>query len=145
MFIENLSSNSQKEAFLSLAQALVSVDGKSQGAEMSLLNELGRQLPGIKANVKSVAAILAAVKEKKGTGIKNAAKTFSSRKEKVSVMLELLGIAIIDNKFQPRERQLIAKVAEAFGFSEVEMTQFESWISVQFELTKMVGTFMQEE
>jgi tellurite resistance protein len=145
MFVENLSSKSQKEVFLSFAQALVTVDGESQGAELSLLKEIGRQLPGIKANAKVVNAILSNVKDGKGTGIKAAAKIFSSRQEKVSVMLELLGIAVIDNKFQDQERQLLAKLSNALGFSKIEMAQFESWVSVQFELTKMAGSFMREE
>ena len=145
MFVENLTKKTQKEAFLSLAKALIMADGKSTQTESLLLAELTRQLPDVSVNAKTVDAILANIKDKKGTGIKTVAKVFVSRKEKASVMLELLGIAIVDNKYQAKEKQLISKVAEALGLSELEMSQFESWISVQFELTKMVGSFMQEE
>lgn len=68
---------------------------------------------------------------------------FRSRKSKVSVLLELIGIGHIDGQYSAPESRFIRMVAKAFGISLLEITALENWTLRLTSLTREANTLME--
>ena len=128
MFIENLTEN-EKAAFLGLAQKVIRADGVLAPKEELLLaswSSLGVHSP-MDGTVERLASI------------------FSTRRSRVSALLELLGLAFADGKYRRTERTLGAEIAQALGFTESELIAMENWVIRQVALVEEAVGFWEEE
>jgi hypothetical protein len=73
------------------------------------------------------------------------AATFSSRKARAAVLLELLGLAYADGEYNPRESEVVKASARAFGIAEPELLQMENWVLRQMALAVEAEHFLAEE
>ena len=124
MFLENLT-DGERSAFLGLARTLVHADGTLNGREEQVLGSL---------------TAIAGEPVAEGT-VEDLASAFQTRRAKVSALLELVGIGLIDGEYQPAERAMVAEVAKALGFSESELTEMEKWVVRQVALWDEAAQF----
>ena len=128
MFLENMSGG-EKSAFLGLAQELVRADGVLSSKEEELL-----------ASLTAMAGLQAA----EGT-LEDLAGTFQTRKAKVSALLELLGLALVDGEYRTATRAVVAGIAKAFCFGEDELRGMEAWVDRQIALIEEAAAFWSGE
>ena len=128
MFLENMTGG-EKSAFLGLAQELVRADGVLSSKEEELL-----------ASLTAMAGLQAA----EGT-LEDLAGTFQTRKAKVSALLELLGLALVDGEYRTATRAVVAGIAKAFCFGEDELGGMEDWVARQIALIEEAAAFWSGE
>lgn len=119
MFLENLT-DGEKAAFLGFAHKLVQADGVLREREGEVLGSLGAMAGGPVAE---------------GT-VNELAEAFQTRKARVSALLELLGIGLVDGEYHPAERAAVSEIAQALGFRETELAEMESWVVRQVALVE---------
>jgi len=121
MFLNSLTQE-QKKNFLAIAMRIIGADGiletrerqkiETMRYEMGLYNET--DLP-------------------KGD-IEDIAKTFDTRKSRVTVMLEGIALAYADEDLGGEEQKILRALALVFEFSEEEATAMENWVKRYKEL-----------
>jgi hypothetical protein len=122
MFLHELTPQ-ETTAFLSLAQQLISVDGKIQGQEQEMLARFAREME-----------IPAEVREQISTT--EAAVGFQSKRSRNIALLELIGLAYADEAFVLGEAQFINQLVEAFGADREHITAMDAWIREVIGLTR---------
>lgn len=105
MFLSTLNSE-QKQAFLSLAHQFISADGQLASQEQAMLRAMKLEME------------LPEDVEFSDSNFSNLAQVFDSKKSRVSVLLEIIGLGYSDNDFHPEEDQIVKKLAEELSFSE---------------------------
>ncbi|MGC8122010.1 TerB family tellurite resistance protein [Marinobacter sp. VGCF2001] len=130
MFINNLT-RSQQAIFLGLAEDLIAVDGKIDERETNILRTLTTLCDGDASAVKN-GSDAELVEE------------FSDRKSRVSLLLELIGIAYADEAYDEREKGFINRLATALGVPGVLVEDLESWVHRQMILNQEAQIFMEE-
>ena len=129
MFLENMTGG-EKSAFLGLAQELVRADGVLSSKEDELLA--------------SLTAMAGHQQAAEGT-LEDLAGTFQTRKAKVSALLELLGLALVDGEYHTATRAVVAGIAKAFCFGEDELGGMEAWVARQIVLIEEAAAFWSGE
>ena len=127
MFLENLT-RTERSAFLILARKLVHADG--------ILREREEQVLSFLADVSDET-------ETEGS-LDDVAAAFATRRAKVSALLELIGIGLIDGDYHSRERVVVAEAARALGFRESELLEMETWVARQVALLDDAAQFWAE-
>lgn len=121
MFIHNLNSN-QQSVLIFLAKEISKADGNSDEIEKNMLDILIQQCnPEV---------------QETRVEIKELPTIFDSVRAKHSLLLELLGIALVDNHYHLNEKSLVSSCAQALSVNRETLEQLENWVAKQFSLSK---------
>jgi len=129
MFISYLN-NEQQGQLLSLAEMIMNADGNIAEEEISIINTMKAQCSP---------DVLTAGK----VSISDLATRFSTQPAKVSLLLELIGVAYADDDYHETEKKLIQEIASSLNISFPLLADMESWVKRQFLSMKEVNTFME--
>lgn len=123
----------QKRAFLLLADLVVSADSRlvPQEAAMSAHMRVEMGLP--------IGEPVPAMDEA------TAFSAFDSRRTRVAAMLELTALGIADAELAPEEAAVLARIGDAFGFSEMEILGQRDWVLRQVAMVHEANAMMLEE
>ncbi|MFA7122493.1 MAG: hypothetical protein WC212_00420 [Candidatus Delongbacteria bacterium] len=127
MFLQNLNFEQQR-VFLKLANEIIRADGVLSPMEDNLLAELKLQLH---ANIVPA------------TEIGKLEKIFDTKKSKISVLTEIIGIGFIDNKFDLKEKKYVQKIGKELNLSQDEIKFCINWVDKQFDLMKEIKKRME--
>lgn len=127
MFVNSLNPD-QQGIFLHLAQRLIAADGNISDQEQLMLDTLHSQMQS------GVVAISTA----------DITKAFPSKRSKVSVLLELLGLAHADEHYHVSEQDFISVLAAQMGISPTTLAQMENWVIRQFALMRETQQLMED-
>lgn len=128
MFLNRLT-EAQQGALLSLATQLMTADGKQLPEEIALLDALRQQMaPTVRPAQATNGDLLG---------------LFVTRPARVALMLELLGMALVDSEYHATEQAFVTAIANVLGVSESELSDMESWVRRQFALVREAEQFME--
>jgi len=68
---------------------------------------------------------------------------FDTKKQKIAFLMELVGIALIDEEFHSSERSLITEIASLLNVSDSDLKQVEEWVLQQMALQKLATKLME--
>ena len=128
MFVENLNQE-QKGYLLALSKLIISADGKVTQEEEDMLISLGARCG---ADITLPDEPLLDIAEK-----------FASHTEKVSLLLELIGIALADSEYHEEEMGHMKNIANILGVNHLLLEDMENWVQRQFILIKEAKAFME--
>lgn len=129
MFIQHLS-NDQQAALFCFAKKIIAVDGHIDEKEEVMLEAIRAQCND---NVNFDLSI----------DLGSLIGLFEYKHQKVSFMLELIGVAYADEDYQESEKTIIAHLAEAFEIPSTLLEDMESWVRRQMILVKEANLFME--
>jgi hypothetical protein len=129
MFISALNKD-QQAILLSLSKRLISADGIILKEEQVLYD--------------SIAAQCESEIELKDVALCEISSKFTTQQAKVSLLLELLGVAHADNNYHESERGIIKSVTEVLDIEPRLLEDMEAWVKRQFILMKEARIFMEE-
>ncbi len=132
MFLAKLSPK-QKEAFYSLANQFIRIDGKVLRSEKLIIKQLKTEMG------------LSAADKPKNLSISEACRPFKSTKSRVSAILEMIGIGLADSDYSKEETAFVNEMARNFGFDEIKLLEMENWALRMLTLSKEAAEFMKEE
>ncbi|MBA4500869.1 TerB family tellurite resistance protein [Marinobacterium marinum] len=130
MFISFLNKD-QQGILLSLSKKIINIDGVVEAQELALYD--------------SIVAQCEADVEPKEMKLDSIADYFSSQKEKIALLLELVGVAHADENYHELERNIINDISEALFIDSSLLEDMESWVHRQFILMKEARIFMEAE
>jgi len=128
MFLQNLNFEQQR-VFLKLADEIIHADGILSAQEDQLFAELKLQLP---SNI-DVANELGDLN-----------KVFKTKKTRVSVLTEIIGIGYVDGYYDAKERKYVNNLGKKLGFIQKEIDFFTQWIEKQFDSIKEITLKMED-
>lgn len=123
--------------------------GRLNTRQQSLLLTLSKQLIAADGNIHDKEhALLASLQVQMAPGVEDASglrldEEFQSTESKVSLLLELLGLAHADQDYHLTEKDFIAKVAKAIGVDANLLADMESWVVRQLALVREAEAFME--
>lgn len=126
MFL-NLLTPKEKIAFLALAEKLIKSDETIEASEMILLKAMQREMEIMEELMDK--EIREEDIENLSEDIEVICKEFTSKKSKVSVLMELIGLGFVDGIFLPQERDFIYLIAHHFEISKLEADNYIDWAS----------------
>ena len=127
MFVQYLNER-QQGVLLHYADRVMRVDGAIDAEEMVHIDVLREQAaPGTKAEDLSLEEL---------------PQVFEDRSSRVAFLLELVGMGYVNDAFDPRESELVGRVAAAFSL-ESDMDDVESWVRRQLLLTREARELME--
>ena len=126
MFVQYLNER-QQGALLHYADRIMRVDGVIGAKEMVHIDMLRDQAPGVKAE---------------DVAVEDLPRVFEDRSSRIAFLLELVGMGYVDEAFDPRESELVARVAAAFSL-ESDLDDVESWVRRQLLLTREARDLME--
>ena len=127
MFVQYLNAR-QQGVLLHYADRIMRIDGVIDAKEMVHIDMLREQaVPG--ATAEDLA------EEELG-------QVFEDRSSRIAFLLELVGMGYVNEAFDPRESELVGRVAAAFGL-ESDMDDVESWVRRQLLLTREARDLME--
>ena len=129
MFVQYLSER-QQGVMLHYAHEMMRADNVVDARELSRLDVLRDQArPGV---------------EEEDVPIEQLPELFDDRLSRIVLLLELTGMGYADEKFSPRESELIRRLAEAFAFDEDDVIDdVMSWVKRQLLLVKEAHQLME--
>ena len=129
MFVQYLSER-QQGVLLHYAHEMMRADSMVDARELSRLDVLRAQSrPGV---------------EEEDMPIEKLSELFDDRLSRIVLLLELTGMGYVDEKFGPRESELVSKLADALGFNEEGvMDDINSWVQRQLLLVKEAHLIME--
>ncbi len=129
MFIENLNVK-QQGVLLYLADKTMRSDGNLAPEQLKMIETL-------KSHCGSDA--------EKTEGLTNneVSQLFHSNKEKISLILELLGVAFSDGEYHEKEEEFIAEVGNSLGIESTLLKDCETWVKRQLMLVKEASILME--
>lgn len=130
MFINNLSAE-QQSIFLGLAKELVSADGRIDDRETRMISTLKNM-----CNSGVTPAPIGSLEILRDQ--------FGDRASKVSMMLELVGVAHADQNYDVSEKQMIRNIAQSLDISGALLEDIENWVRRQMGLTKEANLLIGE-
>lgn len=130
MFIENLNAK-QQGILLYLADKTMRSDGNLAPEQLEMIKTL-------KIYCGSDAEII------EGLAINEISQLFHSNREKVSLILELLGVAFSDSQYHKKEECFITEVSIALGIESALLQDCETWVKRQLMLVKEASTLMED-
>lgn len=107
----------EKFAFLQLAQHLARVDGEYGNREQDVIDEYCVEMGIDKPKVFN----------EDDFDLDSILKQFKSTKSKKIVILELMILIHIDDKFDRKEHELIDKIVEYFNINEKDLKYYSYW------------------
>lgn len=123
MFIQNLDKK-QQSALLYLAKEVMEADDQLHESEGEILSILASQVD-VSVSPESVS-------------LDEMATLFDTNASKVSLLLELIGVAHADGDYHHEENALIQKYADTMNVSKDKLLQIEGWVSKQVSLSQEV-------
>lgn len=130
MFIENLNAK-QQGVLLYLADKTMRADRVLAPEELKMIETLKIYCD---PNVEIIEDI----------AINEIPRLFRSNKEKVSLILELLGVAFSDCKYHEKEEGFIAEISDSLGIESTLLEDCEIWVKRQLMLVKEASTLMED-
>ena len=129
MFVQYLSER-QQGVMLHYAHEMMRADNVVDARELSRLDVLRDQArPGV---------------EEEDVPIEQLPELFDDRLSRIVLLLELTGMGYSDEKFSPRESELIHKLAEVFAFDEDDIVDdIIAWVKRQLLLVKEAHQLME--
>lgn len=127
MFVSNLNKE-QQGLLLGLSKMLINADGIVTEEEKLLLDMMKKQCA---SEVDVLENPLAKIDE-----------ISFSYKEKVSFLLEIVGVAYIDSEYQEEEKKLIKTISDKLKISYVLLEDIESWVKRQCIMMQEANTMM---
>lgn len=61
---------------------------------------------------------------------------FGNKRQKMSLLLELIGVACANDEYHVNEKDLIAQYANQLGVSQEKLQELENWVQKQIDLSK---------
>ena len=131
MFLTMLEDD-EKRAFALLAEQMIAVDGIVVGREAATLaafrGEMGLPLgPGTD-----------------GKSIEELASSFTSRRSKIVVLLELIGLGYSDTSFSVSERSLVFALARTMDIEASTLVELEAWVQRHVRLIRQAMELLRE-
>ncbi|MDE0361207.1 MAG: hypothetical protein OXI74_08580 [Rhodospirillaceae bacterium] len=122
MLVQNLNDR-RRAVLLHYADEVMRADGRIHPAELVVMDVLRNQIePGVKADHVAIEAL---------PGV------FKRRLARVSLMLELVGMGYANEDFDPKQSELLNRIAKVFGFQENgTIDTIEQWGQDQLALMK---------
>ena len=111
MITELLTIN-EKKALISLSKKLINADGIIATKEKQVY-EIMLELLSIKR-----------YKINNKTSVKSLCNTFKTQRSRIICLLELIGIAWVDNSFQKKEKEFINEVCDNFGINRLKIKSY---------------------
>lgn len=128
MFVSELDCE-QQGVLLFLSKKIISADGVMTESEQDLYDLIAAQCgSGV---------------EEKEVDISDLSSLFVTQKDKVSFILELLGVSYADEDYHASEREIINEVAMSIDVDADLLEDMESWVVRQFLLMKEARIFME--
>ncbi|MFQ2784648.1 TerB family tellurite resistance protein [Aeromonas caviae] len=127
MFIQNLNTK-QQSALLYLAKEVIDADGQLHNSEEEILSILAGQ---VDASVSP-----------ESVSLDEMTALFDTNISQVSLLLELIGVALADGNYHHEENELIQKYADAMNVSKMKLLQIEGWVSKQLTLSLEVQALL---
>ena len=128
MFLNNLSEE-QQQAFLKIVHEFVNVDGV-EPEEEALMETYCRET-GLSTD--DVAE----------QPVPQLLSLFETRRSRVSMMLELIGLGHIDQDFSENEQEYLRRFLEEFGWAESEFDILENWVLREIALMQDADELME--
>lgn len=126
MFVQNLNMK-QQSALLYLAHEVAKSDDQLHDAELGIIDTIRAQsCDGV---------------EEKAITLDELPLIFDSEKAKCSLILELIGVALVNEEYHQNEKKLIDQYANALNIEQNKLFQLEWWVSKQFALIKEAKQF----
>lgn len=126
MFVQNLNAP-QQSALLYLAHEVAKADHDFNDSELGILDAIRAQsLEGIMEEAIDLTQLTT---------------VFDTEKAKCSLMLELIGVALINEEYHQNEKKLIDQYADALNIDKNKLVLMEQWVSKQFSLFKETELF----
>ena len=131
MFL-NLLNEEERVSFSALAEQMIESDGIVVGREAATLGALRGEMgigdtePDANADLSSLVA------------------SFTDRRSKIVVLLELVGLGYSDTSFSGTERSLVSEVARAMGVGADDLARIESWVKGHMEHVRSALVLMRE-
>lgn len=121
MFVQNLNTE-QQGVLLSLAEEVVKADGNLHELQMGMIAILREQTD------KEVSP--------NTINIQDLASIFPKKREKYSLMLELIAVAYANKEYHENEKKLITEYAQALSINQEKLDILEQWVQKQIALVK---------
>jgi hypothetical protein len=127
----NLLDVDEKRAFAELAEKMIEADGLVIGREEASLAALKAEM---------------GMSDTGGGGrtAEELAGVFKSRRSKVAVLLELIGLGYSDTAFSVSEESLVNTVANQMAIGPDDLHQIEDWVREHFGLIRRALILMRE-
>ena len=127
MFVQYLNER-QQGVLLHYADRVMRVDGAIDTEEMVHIDALREQAaPGTKVE---------------DLPLEELPRVFEDRSSRVAFLLELVGMGYVNDAFDPRESELVGRIAAAFSL-ESDMDDVESWVRRQLLLAREARELME--
>ena len=124
MFLSILNSK-EKIAFLSLAKKLIISDEHIAENEKVLYHAMQQEMEILEDIMED--NISEEEIDKLPDDIPHLCDVFTSKKSKISALMELIALGFVDGKFVAQEQKIIYEVAEHFGISHEETMGYIEW------------------
>ncbi|WP_147207680.1 TerB family tellurite resistance protein, partial [Pseudoalteromonas nigrifaciens] len=121
----------QQEVLLKLASDLMISDGVIDQSEKELINFVKSQCTE-------------GVSELENFNLSEIRDVFGSKKAKVSMLLELIGLAHADGYYGKEEKVFINEIASVLNINEANLNELENWVRRQLDLVNDSVMFMEE-
>ncbi|HAS6256166.1 TPA: hypothetical protein RQK80_004618 [Vibrio vulnificus] len=129
MFIGNLNKD-QQGVLLAIAQKLINVDGQVSAEEIAILDQIKLQcdtdVEALSYTEESMIAL------------------FSDRRSKVSLLVEILGVAYSDTEYCKQEQDFLTRLASNLSINDEELQKLTDWVTRQLNLVQEVALLMEE-
>ena len=128
MFVQYLNER-QQSVLLHYAYEMMRADSSADAREMNQLDVLRAQTqPGVQAE---------------DVAIEELPELFDDRMSRITLMIEVIGMGYADEKFDPRESELIDNMSNVLAIDEDEVLNIVSWVKRQLLLVKEAHRLME--
>jgi hypothetical protein len=133
MFLGFLRDN-QKIPFLTLSHKLLDSDGAGKVAqsELELLEAMKNELQ-VHVDVASL-----------NGDEKELSQAFKDHRERHAAMLELIGLAFVDNEFAEAEKNFLLCLSKKWAISESRFSDMVNWVRRQLDLVREAKRFLED-
>lgn len=129
MFIGNLNKD-QQGVLLAIAQKLINVDGQVSVEEVAILEQIKLQCDNDVEAISYTEELMITL--------------FPDRRSKVSLLLEILGVAYSDTEYCNKEQNFLTSLASNLSINDEELQKLTNWVTRQLNLVQEVAVLMEE-
>lgn len=128
MFVQYLSER-QQAALLHYSYEMMRADNVVEAEEQVHLDVIRSQArPGVEAEEVAIGEL---------------PDLFEDRVSRIALLLELVGMGVVDEKFSARESALIGTLATVLEIGDDDLQSIESWVKRQLELVEEARDLME--
>lgn len=128
MFVQYLSER-QQAALLHYSVEVMRADNIVDAEEDAHLDVLRSQVrPGVEAEEVPISELL---------------DLFEDRPSRIALLLELVGMGLVDEEFTVGESALVGRIAAAFEIGDDDLASVQSWVRRQLELVEEARDLME--